>query len=130
MKVRACEAGVITFAVRSLAREMLESRQAVSLLLELSKEQKLCKQLTKTQGCVLLLVTMTTSEVRQAAEDAQMVLENLAKNKDHNVILMAEANYFKPLVQRMHEGMSKIDLTPYYMILLHVDIVTIQHHYL
>lgn len=102
-KIRACEAGVLTVAVHSLARDMAESRQAVALLLQLSKERKLCQQMSKVQGCILLLVTITNSEIPQAAEDAQLVLENLSDN-DQNVVLMAEANYFKPLVQGVKEG--------------------------
>lgn len=103
-KGRACEVGVVTFAVRSLAREVSESRQAVALLREISKERKLCKQLNKVQGCILLLVTMTNCEIQQAAEDARMVLENLSKCKEQSVVLMAEANYFNPLVQHLTEG--------------------------
>eukprot|EP00250_Pteridium_aquilinum_P008873 c18275_g1_i1 orf=636-3776(-) len=104
LKDRACDVGVVPLSVRSLAREVSESRQAVSLLLELSKERKLCKQLSKVQGCILLLVTMTNCEIQQAAEDAGAVLENLAKIKEQNVVLMAEASYFRPLVQHLNEG--------------------------
>lgn len=122
LKDRACEVGVVALAVRSLAREASESRQAVALLLELSKEKKLCKLLSRVQGCILLLVTMTNCEIQQAADDAREVLENLSKASNQNAVFMAEASYFGPLVHHLNEGsdttqiimanaLSQIDLT-------------------
>lgn len=104
LKDRACEAGVVPLAVRSLACEISESRLAVALLLELSNDQKLCKQLRKVQGCIFLLVAMTNCEVQEAAEDAKAVLENLWKLKEQNAVLMAEAGYFGPLIHHLNEG--------------------------
>lgn len=110
IKGRACEEGVITLAVRSLAREVAESRHAVALLLEFSKEQKFRKQISEVQGCIVLLVMMTNIGILQVVEDAQMVLENLSKEKDQNIVLMAGANYFKPLVQCLNEGSDAIQI--------------------
>lgn len=97
------EAGAIQHAVRSLARDVKEGRQAVALLLELSAEPSVCEKIGKVQGCILLLVTMSNSGNQESAEDAKRLLRNLSSNIQ-NVVQMAEANYFKPLVQLLLEG--------------------------
>lgn len=97
------EAGAIKLAVRSLARDVAEGRQAVALLLELSKNLNVAGQIGRIQGCILLLITMLNSENQQAVEDANELLENLSSN-DQNVVQMAEANHFEPLIQRLTEG--------------------------
>lgn len=89
--------------MRSLARDVGEGRQAVALLLELSKDLKVCEEIGKVQGCILLLVTMLNSENPQAVEDARALLQHLSNN-DQNVAQMAEANHFRPLTQRLSEG--------------------------
>lgn len=97
------EAGAIPLAVRSLARDVGESRQGVALLLELSKSPAVCEEIGRAQGSILLLVTMLNSDNANAAKDAQAVLQQLASN-DQNVVQMAEANHFKPLAQRLISG--------------------------
>ena len=101
------EAGAIQYAVRSLARDVQEGRNAVSLLLELSKNSRVCEQVGKVQGCILLLVTMSNCADQAAAEDAKQILTHLSNN-NQNVVQMAEANHFKPLVQCLFEGISPI----------------------
>lgn len=109
IKEKIAEAGAIQHAVRSLARDVKEGRQAVALLLELSAEPSVCEKIGKVQGCILLLVTMSNSGNQESAEDAKRLLRNLSSNIQ-NVVQMAEANYFKPLVQLLLEGpeMTKI----------------------
>lgn len=102
-RVKVGGAGAIEFAVRSLARDAGEARQAVTLLMELSKEESLCEMISKVQGCILLLVTLVNSEHTVAAMNAKYVLTSLAKD-DNNIVLMAEVNYFKPLLECLEKG--------------------------
>lgn len=88
--------------VRSLGRRVAERKLAVALLLELSKSNSV-RDIGSVQGCILLLVTMSSSDDGQAARDAQALLENLSFS-DQNVIQMAKANYFKYLLQRLSTG--------------------------
>ncbi|KAH8951118.1 hypothetical protein BDL97_09G009800 [Sphagnum fallax] len=108
-KEKIAEAGGIKQVVRSLARDVGEGQQAVALLLELSEAPNVCEQIGKTQGCILLLVTMLNSENLHAIEDARKLLEHLSNN-DQNVVQMAEANHFSPLILRLSEGsdMTKV----------------------
>ncbi|MCL7043797.1 hypothetical protein MKW94_010099, partial [Papaver nudicaule] len=87
------------FIVRSLARRR-ESKLAVALLLELSKSNLVREHIGKTQGCILLLVTISSSDDGQAARDSKELLENLSF-LDQNIIEMAKSNYFKPLLHRL-----------------------------
>ncbi|KAK8488391.1 hypothetical protein V6N13_028102 [Hibiscus sabdariffa] len=101
--------GAIEFVVRSLGRRTDERRLAVALLLELSKYDVLRDIIGKAQGCILLLVTMASGDDNQAARDAEEILENLSFS-DQNVILMARANYFKHLLQRLSTGPDDVKL--------------------
>ncbi|XP_008806362.1 U-box domain-containing protein 44-like isoform X2 [Phoenix dactylifera] len=87
--------------VKSLARRVEECKLAVALLLELSKSNKVRSYIGKVQGCILLLVTTSNSDNNQAASNARELLENLSF-LDDNVVQMARANYFKPLLERLH----------------------------
>lgn len=89
--------------VRSLGRRIEERKLAVALLLELSTCNTLRDQIGEVQGCILLLVTMSSSDDNQACRDAQELLENLSFSDD-NVVQMAKANYFKHLLQRLSAG--------------------------
>ncbi|XP_073129898.1 U-box domain-containing protein 44-like [Henckelia pumila] len=93
----------IKYIVQSLGRQIGEGKLAVALLLELSKCESVRDYIGNVQGCILLLVTMLTSEDHQAATDAKNVLDNLAFSDD-NVILMAHNNYFKYLLHRLSAG--------------------------
>lgn len=99
----------IELIVRSLARRAGESKSAVALLLELSKNIAIRERIGKVQGCILLLVTMSGSEDGHAARDAREVLENLTF-LDPNIIQMAKANYFRPLLRRLSSGPEDIKL--------------------
>lgn len=89
--------------VRSLGRRIEERKLAVALLLELSIFHVLRDHIGKVQGCILLLVTMSSTDDHQAAKDAHELLENLSFS-DQNVIQMARANYFKHLLHRLSTG--------------------------
>ncbi|XP_026402047.1 U-box domain-containing protein 44-like [Papaver somniferum] len=94
------------FIVRSLARRR-ESKLAVALLLELSKNDRVRDHIGKTQGCILLLVTISSSDDNQAAKDSRELLENLSA-LDQNIIEMAKSNYFKPLLHRLSSGPENV----------------------
>eukprot|EP01018_Ginkgo_biloba_P030131 Gb_11376 [translate_table: standard] len=102
-KEKIADAGAVTCAVRSLARDTEEGRQAVALLLELSGNLKVSQQIGRVQGCILLLVTMLSSEDPSAVQDARELLSTLS-NDSQNVVQMAEANHFKPLSKCLNEG--------------------------
>ncbi|KAH9787358.1 RING-type E3 ubiquitin transferase [Citrus sinensis] len=95
--------------VRSLGRRIEERKLAVALLLELSTCNTLRDQIGDVQGCILLLVTMASSDDNQASRDAQELLENLSFSDD-NVVQMAKANYFKHLLQRLSAGPESVKM--------------------
>ncbi|KHN06334.1 U-box domain-containing protein 43 [Glycine soja] len=96
--------------VRSLGRRPEERKLAVALLLELSKYDLALEHIGQVQGCILLLVTMSSGDDNQAARDATDLLENLSYS-DQNVIQMAKANYFKHLLQRLSTGPDNVKMT-------------------
>nr|XP_023912114.1 U-box domain-containing protein 44-like isoform X2 [Quercus suber] len=95
--------------VRSLARQIDEGKLALQLLLELSRSNVVRDSIGSVHGCILLLVTMLSSDDIQAAKDAQELLENLS-SLDQNVIEMAKANHFKPLLQLLSSGRENVRL--------------------
>ncbi|KAI5057626.1 hypothetical protein GOP47_0027641 [Adiantum capillus-veneris] len=102
-RIKVCDAGAIEYAVRSLARDAGEARQAVALLSELCKEESLCKSASKVQGCILLLVTIASSDNTVAATNAKELLSLFTKD-DRDVVQMAEVNYFGPLLECLDKG--------------------------
>ncbi|XP_061370356.1 U-box domain-containing protein 43-like [Gastrolobium bilobum] len=95
--------------VHSLGRRQGERKFAVALLLELCKYDLARENIGKAQGCILLLVTMSSGDDNQAARDATELLENLSYS-DHNVIQMAKTNYFKHLLQRLSTGPDDVKM--------------------
>lgn len=95
--------------VRSLGRRIGERKSAVELLLELSNCKSVQESIGKVQGCILLLVTMSSCDDNKSAKDARDILENISFSDD-NVIRMAKANYFKYLLQRLSSGSSEVKL--------------------
>ncbi|WCJ22455.1 U-box domain-containing protein 24 [Euphorbia peplus] len=100
----------IELIVRSLGRRIGERKLAAALLLELSKCTLARDSIGKVQGCILLLVTMSSSDETQAAIDAQELLEILSFS-DQNIIQMAKANYFKHLLHRLSTGPEDVKMT-------------------
>lgn len=89
--------------VRLLSRHIEESKLALELLLELSKSNMVCNLIGDIQGSILLLLAMLNSEDVEATTNAHELLENLSF-LDQNVIEMAKANYFKPLLRNLSTG--------------------------
>ncbi|KAF6155371.1 hypothetical protein GIB67_019897 [Kingdonia uniflora] len=103
------EVGFLSTLVRSLIRDAEESREAVGLLLSLSGNLGVRRRIGRLQGCIVMLVAMLNGSDPLASNDAEMLLSSLSSNTQ-DVLHMAEAGYFKPLVQHLKEGsdMSKI----------------------
>ncbi|KAF9686399.1 hypothetical protein SADUNF_Sadunf03G0154600 [Salix dunnii] len=95
--------------VKSLARDADEGREAVGLLLELSDISAVRRRIGRIQGCIVMLVTMLNGDDPTSSHDSAKLLIALSSNTQ-NVLHMAEAGYFKPLVHCLKEGsdMSKI----------------------
>ncbi|XP_073159079.1 U-box domain-containing protein 44-like [Henckelia pumila] len=98
----------IKYIVRSLARKVDESVLALQLLLELSKS-RFDGLIGSEHGCILLLVTLVSSDDTRASEYAKKILDNLAY-LDQNVVQMAGAKYFEPLLQRLCEGPTSMQV--------------------
>ncbi|KAK7282540.1 hypothetical protein RIF29_11409 [Crotalaria pallida] len=96
--------------VRSLARQIEESKLALELLLELSKSDMVIGLLGNIQGCILLLLTMLNSDDVEASKNAHELLENLSF-LEQNVIEMAKANYLKPLLLNLSTGQESMKIT-------------------
>ncbi|XP_047315662.1 U-box domain-containing protein 44-like [Impatiens glandulifera] len=86
-----------------LGRSIRDAKVAVELLLELSKNELILVQIGKAQGCILLLVTLSSNNDSQASEDARKLLHKLSFS-DQNIILMARSNYFEPLLLCLSSG--------------------------
>ncbi|KAL7214049.1 hypothetical protein ACSBR1_026467 [Camellia fascicularis] len=99
----------VEFIVRSLARKVEESKLALQLLLELSRNGVVRNLIGRVQGSILLLVTMSSSDDTQAAKDAHELLENLSFD-DQNVVQMAKANYFGPLLHFLSSGTESVQM--------------------
>ncbi|KAG6557191.1 hypothetical protein Mapa_001118 [Marchantia paleacea] len=97
------EEGIIDLLVRCLARMAEASLQAVLLLSLLSNRPNLSEKISHAHGAVLLLVTQLHNEKEEIAENVKKILENLPTS-DENIVIMAKANFMKPLVTRLVEG--------------------------
>ncbi|TYI11535.1 hypothetical protein ES332_A09G214400v1 [Gossypium tomentosum] len=115
--------------VRSLARQIKESKLALELLLQLSRSSVVRDVIGTIQGCIFLVVNMLNSDDAQASRDSKVLLDNLSF-LDNNVIEMAKANFFKPLLHLlssddvrflMAKTLSEIDLTDHHKLSLVKD---------
>ncbi|KAJ4834987.1 hypothetical protein Tsubulata_019275 [Turnera subulata] len=108
-KEKMAEVGYLSLLVKSLTREEDEQREAVGLLSELSHNSAVRRRIGRIQGCIVMLVTLLNGDDPTASQDAGRLLNALSSNTQ-NVLHMAEAGYFKPLVHCLREGsdMSKI----------------------
>nr|XP_043614871.1 U-box domain-containing protein 44-like [Erigeron canadensis] len=97
----------IKLIVCSLARKIEESKLALQLLIELSENDLARNVIGSSQGCILLLVTITGSDDPQAANDAKQLLEKLSF-LEQNIVQMAKANYFGPLLHLLSSGSESV----------------------
>ncbi|KAH7565164.1 hypothetical protein JRO89_XS09G0150100 [Xanthoceras sorbifolium] len=103
-----------------LAKDSDENKERIAKA-DHALESIVCSLAELRKGCMCLLVTMLNSDDPHASKDAQELLDNLS-SLDQNVIEMAKANYFKPLLQLLSSGqehfrlimaetLSEVDLT-------------------
>ncbi|CAL8114529.1 unnamed protein product [Prunus armeniaca] len=108
-KEKMADVGFLSAVVKSLVRDKEERKEAVGLLLDLSDLQSVRRRLGRIQGCIVMLVALLNGDDLVASHHAGKLLNALSSNTQ-NALHMAEAGYFKPLVQYLNEGsdMSKI----------------------
>ncbi|KAF5742441.1 hypothetical protein HS088_TW09G00489 [Tripterygium wilfordii] len=108
-KEKMADSAFLSMLVKSLARDVEERREAVGLLLDLSDIHVIRRRSGKIQGCIVMLVAILNGDDPVASQDAGKLLNALSSNTQ-NALHMAEAGYFKPLVQYLREGsdMTKI----------------------
>ncbi|XP_031495822.1 U-box domain-containing protein 43-like [Nymphaea colorata] len=97
----------IEYMVRSLSRATGEGVSAVSLLYELSKVSNVLERIGEVHGSIFFLVMMMKRDEPQAAKTASELLLSLSFS-EQNVVLMAKANYFEPLLQRLCTGSGDV----------------------
>lgn len=107
-KERVVEAGGLEQVVRCLARDAKMSKAAVELLFELlhngpKQNVSIYRKLSQEKSAILLLVTLLNGTVAESAEKAQAILEELCDNDD-NIVQMAKANWYRPLIDRLYKG--------------------------
>lgn len=109
IKEKMADVGALSAIARSLTRDVEERREAVGLLLSLSVILRVRQRMGKVQGCIVMLVAMLNGDDPSASQDAEKLLTALSGNTQ-NALHMAEAGYFKPLVQYLKKGtdMNKI----------------------
>ncbi|KAI4333022.1 hypothetical protein L6164_017879 [Bauhinia variegata] len=108
-KEKMAEVEFLSTVVKSLSRDVAERREAVGLLLDLSDLPAVRRRIGRIQGCIVMLVSILNGDDPVASRDAAKLLDALSSNTQ-NALHMAEAGYFKPLVQYLKEGsdMTKI----------------------
>ena len=97
---------ILRQAVKCLARDEPDEREeAVKLLFELSKSYALCEKIGATNGAILFLVGITSSNPENVPASllAEQVLTNLLQC-DTNVMQMAENGRLQPLLDRLTQG--------------------------
>lgn len=97
------DSSTLSVLVRSMARDVDERREAVGLLLYLSDLPAVRRRVGRIQGCIVMLVAILNGEDSKASNDAAKML-NALSGSTQNALHMAEAGYFKPLVQYLKEG--------------------------
>ncbi|KAJ4804774.1 U-box domain-containing protein 43 [Rhynchospora pubera] len=95
--------------VRCLSRDEEERREAVGLLVDISDVSKVRQRIGRIKGCIVMLVALQNGDDLIAKSNAEKLLGTLS-NSTQNVLLMAEAGYFAPMIHLLNEGsdMNKI----------------------
>lgn len=103
MQEKLADPNALSTIVKSLTRDAQEQREAVGLLLDLSDLPAVHRRIGRIQGCIVMLVSILNGEDPVASRDAGKLLSALSSNTQ-NALHMAEAGYFKPLVNYLKEG--------------------------
>uniref|UniRef100_K7KKA5 U-box domain-containing protein n=1 Tax=Glycine max TaxID=3847 RepID=K7KKA5_SOYBN len=101
-KEKMVEIEFLSAVVKSLTRDSEERKEAVGLLLDLSDIQAVRRRIGRIQGCIVMLVAILNGDDPDASHDAAKLLDILSSNTQ-NALHMAEAGYFRPLVQYLKE---------------------------
>ncbi|GLJ33167.1 hypothetical protein SUGI_0667810 [Cryptomeria japonica] len=125
-KDKVVDAGGVEQVVRCLARDARISTVAVELLSELllngsELNVSVYRKISLEKSAILLLVTLRNGSVTESAEKAEAILQRLRDNDD-NIVQMAAANWYGPLIECLHKGsegsklkmaiaLSKMELT-------------------
>ncbi|KAH6799837.1 ARM repeat superfamily protein [Perilla frutescens var. hirtella] len=107
------EGDTVRTVVKFLSHEQSKEREeAVSLLYELSKSEKLCDKIGSVNGAILILVGMASSNSENVltVEKADRTLDNLAQC-ENNVRQMAECGRLQPLLHLLLEGSPETKLS-------------------
>ncbi|CAL4959471.1 unnamed protein product [Urochloa decumbens] len=108
-KERLASIDALSSVVRSLSRDADERTEAIAVLLDLSEIPQVRQRIGRIKGCIVMLVTLRNAHESDTNDDAEKLLHILSSNPQ-NVLLMAEAGYFRPLIQYLKEGsdMNKV----------------------
>ncbi|KAG6400187.1 hypothetical protein SASPL_137012 [Salvia splendens] len=107
------EGDTVRTVVKFLSHEQSKEREeAVALLYELSKSERLCEKIGSINGAILILVGMASSNSEDVltVEKAEQTLENLARC-ENNVRQMAECGRLQPLLHLLLEGSVETKLS-------------------
>ncbi|KAL6853900.1 hypothetical protein ACP4OV_019929 [Aristida adscensionis] len=108
-KERLASLEALSSIVRSLSRDTDERKEAIAVLLDLSDIPQVRQRIGRIKGCIVMLVTLRNAHESGTEDDAEKLLHILSSNPQ-NVLLMAEAGYFRPLIHYLKEGsdMNKV----------------------
>lgn len=96
---------VLSIIVRSLTKDVNESREALELLLNLSEITRIRQKIGRVQGCIVMLVILSKEEDPHISSPAKKLLCALSSDTQ-NVLLMSEAGYFGPIVDYLKQGID------------------------
>ncbi|KAK6927115.1 U-box domain [Dillenia turbinata] len=104
------EEGITRLAIHSLTGSSEKEREiAVKLLLEFSRDEAYCVKIASEKGALVLLSSMAvTLEYPALSNLAEEVLKRIEKVED-NVLHLAAAGRFEPLLCRLSEGLVCLD---------------------
>lgn len=109
-KERLASIEALSSIVRSLSRDVDERREAISVLLDLSDIPQVRQRIGRIKGCIVMLVTLRNADESGTNNDDADKLLHILSSNPQNVLLMAEAGYFRPLIQYLKQGsdMNKV----------------------
>lgn len=102
----------LSCVVRCLSRDEEERREAAGLLIDISDVSKVRQRIGRIKGCIVMLVALRNGNDPIAKDDACKLL-GILSNSTQNVLLMAEAGYFAPMIHLLNEGNYKFGVTVY-----------------
>lgn len=98
--------------MRSLSRDEEERREAVGLLVDISDLSVVRQRIGRITGCIVMLVALQNGDDSIAKNDGEKLLGILSYSTQ-NVLLMAEAGYFLPMVHLLYEGTCKFTVVKF-----------------